>query len=195
MQCSKAAYAPFDDLNFYKDVLKFSSLNKQISDIVIDSMDKHLYYLEDLVYLAFCDDRLDIEIKNNMVLSLVKDYEDVLLNDQTTLDQLFSNETNDKLYDLLGSEVLRFINENVENWEENERFKIFLNIVNSLNVTNDTSERAVGMAKNFKDMSVNPQNNLHIHTAYTDRQTRSSFDKKTYKGPVTIQILCEIFVL
>ena len=180
MQCSKAAYAPFDDLKFYKDVLKFSSLNKQISDIVIDSMDKHLYYLEDLVFLVFCDDRLDNEIKKNMVLSLVKDYEDVLLNDQTTLDQLFSNETNDKLYDLLGSEVLRFINENVENWEENERFKIFLNIVNSLNVTNDTSEKAVGIAKDFKDMSVNPQNNLHIHTASTDRQTRSSFDKITY---------------
>jgi hypothetical protein len=190
--------APWLDLCLYKQFLKYSLVNKVISERATKAFKKHLWYLTgDCVVFAIFSCLVPVKERRSLadkVLSLMQHHEmpttvqhrygtgygkpsfpelksDTCLSDLVNEDTLYTI----KLLDL----NLSFLSEDVKNWQENEHFQNSKTIVKNLNVVNDCSERAVKLASDFLGRSKTEeryQNLLQVVEA--DRIKRPNLRKK-----------------
>ncbi|KAE9521836.1 hypothetical protein AGLY_017771 [Aphis glycines] len=76
-KASLTSCAPLQDLTFLKDLIKYQSVDKSISDISIKKMCGHLWYLSpEAAAFSFFDDDVSAETKKKMITALNTDSED-----------------------------------------------------------------------------------------------------------------------
>lgn len=111
MHCSLPERAPLDDLTFLQKVSNYPDC--KIVKPLKSSILKHSDYLVKIVFLALIDDRIDHQTKRRMVYNLQnKDPEDVILDDDQDISELFSTDVLSDLESLNFN--LDFLNNDVE---------------------------------------------------------------------------------
>lgn len=180
MQSDNSIYAPKNDLDFFKEVKTFG--DEMISNIVIDSMDSQLWYLNELVWLALFDDRIDEATKERMVHNLFeKDNDDPLLTLDTTIDELFNCDVLNSISNL--DRDFEFLQHEVSEWPELPDYQDWKALFSSLEVTNDFCERVCKLTKDYDHLKKrnNVNNSLVHHMVSSDRSKRPAATKKCYQ--------------
>ena len=180
MQSDNSIYAPKNDLDFFKAVRAFG--DETISKIVIDSMDNQLYYLNELVWLALFDDRIDEATKERMVVNLSeKENDDQLLTLDTTIDELFNRDVLSSILNL--ERDFEFLQHEVSEWPELADYQNWKALFSSLEVTNDFCERVCKLTKDYDNLKKknNVNNNLVHHMVSSDRSKRPAATKRCYE--------------
>jgi len=76
-----ATSAPYQDLNFLKDLIRYQSIDKCISEITIKKMCGHLWYLSpEAAALLFFDPDVPVDTIRKMILALKIDIEEDNIN-------------------------------------------------------------------------------------------------------------------
>ena len=153
-----AAYAPKNDFDFMKD-LEAGLSDRASAKVALNALQRHLWYLsEELVGLAFFDERISYQDKRKMVEKLDtperkglkrlerKNLSLTALHDCTT-------ERTRRVFDAIlpnGQEKsLTFLAMDPSKWEDDATYQEFKNALKGMTVVNDTAERAIALATNF----------------------------------------------
>lgn len=160
---SSAAQAPYKDFQLLKKLDSFKNIDADISQVALHKFKNHLWYLSpECVALAFFDDSVSFESKKEMVKALSREAldEDVKrasiqnLNFMRVIeggmDQFISSETNN--FFLRFKINTAFLKNDPTSWPTDNNFKTALQIVNDINVVNDTAERAVKLMQDYNPM-------------------------------------------
>jgi hypothetical protein len=150
--------APYNDLNLYKDLSRYSTINKEVSTAACKSLSGHLWYLsEKLVSLAFFDDRVASEEKLRMVEAL---RENDGVDDPPCRIQIQPSDIHAKsLHDFVtknSSELFTKLNLNTDfldshpdSWKDNLSYTTSQSTLKHLKVVNDCAERGVALISAF----------------------------------------------
>ena len=69
-----AHLAPYQDLLFFKKLILFKEINREIADAAVLKFKNHMWYLSaEASALAFFDDEIPLNVKRNMVDALKSD--------------------------------------------------------------------------------------------------------------------------
>lgn len=153
-----AAKAPNHDLHLLKSLQNYSSVNPQISKSTLHKMLGHLWYLsEELVALAFFDDEVIAEVKDDMVktMNTVVGEEEPpkrITLDPTTLQTKclpdFCTGNTKSLFQKLQL-PMDFLSVPAEQWQDDNGFKEAKAKVKAVTVTNDHAERGVALVQTY----------------------------------------------
>lgn len=151
-----AAKAPFNDLNFAKNVMNYSVFNTLISQEVTKKILNHLWYLTpEAVALAFFDETIDIREKKEMIKQLSEEEKNENKKISISLEELKSKKLSDfvnrktlQFFDRLSIPV-DFLSAEPSEWKNHPSFTIGSNIVKNLFVVNDTAERFVKLMEDY----------------------------------------------
>ncbi|XP_050521710.1 uncharacterized protein LOC126894618 [Daktulosphaira vitifoliae] len=171
-----ASNAPYQDLNFLKDLVNYQSIDKNISEVTVKKMCGHLWYLSpENTVLSLFDTNVPFDTKKKIIATL----------------KIHTDDDVPKKYLLNTIEATRILNENLEDficgksmqffkrfnidtsfliidpslWSTDEHFKIsililisiFNNLINSINVVNDIAERGVKLMEEFNTKIANDE--------------------------------------
>lgn len=165
---SNAIVAPYQDLNFIKNVYFYDDAD--VSKIVIKKFSNHLWYLsEEAVGFAFFDQNVSIEEKKKMVKALlsndgsddtpkkltIKPLE-VLSLVKKNLSNFVTKNTN--LFFERFEIDKSFLLEEPEKWNNNKAFLEGANTVSNIQVVNDTAERAVKLITEYNSILTKDEN-------------------------------------
>ena len=167
LKCQSVKTAPFLDLNLYKTILEYTSVNKDISSSALRVLNRHLWYLTpEMVVLAIFDDQVpanDLRIMADKLLSVKPEQLPSApaerfgsgfgkplfpsVEHETTLADLLSPDSwyTVKLLNL----DMTFLNESIDIWHTLDAYKDGIEKLKSINVVNDPAERAVKMTTDF----------------------------------------------
>lgn len=164
--CPNGVEAAQQDLQFIKNAIKYSKVDRAISDGVLNKMSHHLWYLsEDLIGLAFFDRNVSAEEKRKMVNNLhnkapnsadhrirVADSTDVLR--QTYGTKSLSDFVTIKTAELFDrfSIPMNFLKFEPSTWLKNSEYIDAYKICSGFHVTNDTAERGVKLMTDFNSI-------------------------------------------
>lgn len=154
IQCCSPSNAPNNDLEFMKELHRYSKVNKDISVAAIAKFQDHLWYLgPELVVLALFSDKVSTAEKRRIFEKMRK------LNDGKWIERNKKLENHNdiakkNLNDLVDSssmtvlESLRLdigfmFQNNVRVWNDMKEYKAAKKVVDSFKVVNDTAERAL----------------------------------------------------
>ncbi|XP_048504680.1 uncharacterized protein LOC125499694 [Athalia rosae] len=172
--CPLASEAPNNDLSFLKELIDYQSTDAKISEVALKKFSKHLCYLNpETVAIAFFDERISLNIKNQMVIML----KSIDTNSEKNLKRFEIKNIRD-VYDwniasFVSSRSLQFferfgintdfLNLNPSEWCQNENYQKGLLLVRSLKVVNDIAERAVKLIKEYHSiLSKDPEQQQFI---------------------------------
>lgn len=158
-QCSLSTLAPNNDLKFIQESIKYHSIDAEVSDIALNKMSNHLWYLSsETVAFAFFDASVPIEVKRKMVKALdtEKPYCKRFF---TTKEVMKSSYANKCLSEFVSSNTKKFIDRfNIEvdfletdpaTWIENEEYQESAHKCREIRVVNDTAERCVQLFSTY----------------------------------------------
>lgn len=140
-------------------------MNKIISDVVLDVISRHLWYLsEELAPLSFFDDSVPIKVKEKMISAFTKkkgrkenlkkfevQAKSVRQLAKRSIDK-FITKNSSHFFSCLGIDS-DFLKEHPSTWSHNEAYKKGLEIVKNLRVTNDHAERGVALIQKYISMT------------------------------------------
>ena len=167
INCPCVVDAPFNDLEFYQNLLKYRTVNQVISDAATKAMKNHLWYLtSEFALLALFSQKVSKETRRKLADELLrcKPENEITVHSnrygngygKPTFPQITENTELPDLVDVdswytvsLLELDMNFLSENVDCWEISESYIISLHNVNSLNFTNDPAERAVKLSADF----------------------------------------------
>lgn len=153
-QCSNAADAPYNDIQFLKELDAYKQIDPEVAAIATAAMKRHLWYLGDeLVALALFSPKVSAEDKNEMRLMLKEEYGERTHNSIRYTDDIgdiqnlrlhsFISDRSSFLLNLLQIDM-NFLSEDSHDWENIESYQAARNKVNKLiTVVNDSAERAI----------------------------------------------------
>jgi len=76
-----ASRAPYQDLNFLKDLIRYQSIDKSIFEVTIKKMCGHLWYLSpEAAALSFFDQHVPVDTKRKIIATLNMDTEEDNIN-------------------------------------------------------------------------------------------------------------------
>lgn len=162
-RCTHAAEAPQQDLNFLKDIHKYTEIDPQISAVIMKKFGTHLWYLsEETIALAFFDDTVSLENKRKMCETLqaqppksdktrvfklniplprMKDVQEWQLHE-------FITENTITFFERFGFST-NFMEKDPSEWKNDENYKEVQQTLAHLQVINDHAERAVKLFSDF----------------------------------------------
>jgi hypothetical protein len=169
LKCEQRRNAPWNDLMFYKTMLRYRIVNSTISEAAIKAFDRHLWYLTpELVVVALFSDVVPSDVLRDLAdaLCAVKPKQGVL---QEPMHRFgtgygkpkFHEEITEttKLSDLVNEDSwytikllqlnMDFLPEDIVSWKENDNFKSAKQIVKHLNFVNDSAERGVKLSTDY----------------------------------------------
>ncbi|CAG17501.1 hypothetical protein CcBV_30.5 [Bracoviriform congregatae] len=172
--CPLASEAPNNDLSFLKELIDYQSTDAKISEVALKKFSMHLWYLNpETVAMAFFDERISSNIKNQMVIML----KSIDTNSEINLKRFEIKNIRD-VYDwniasFVSSRSLQFferfgintdfLNLNPSEWCQNEDYQKGLLLVRSLKVVNDIAERAVKLIEEYHSiLSKDPERQQFI---------------------------------
>lgn len=173
-RCPIGSEAPFQDFNFIKSMLLDKDINQSLAYQIIKTFSRHLWYLEEqTVGLAFFDESIPIEIRNEMVARLDDENEDDIIQNGHRVvakpDTIQRSYLTQKFSDFFNASTLQFferfhistdfLKEPVETWNTSESYRSGFEIVKQIKVTNDTAERTVQLMTNFVGILTKDDNN------------------------------------
>lgn len=155
-QCTVAIDAAVNDLSFLEDLRAYSHYNENIANSVLNSFQNHFWYFgEELVVMSIFSDKVSIEEKNRMRLSLLSDVvpprsnNSIRLknyNDDMELPDMLT-ERSRFLFSILDIDS-RFCTKAAETWKYDPRYKKAKKLVQDLViVVNDSAESALSRAE------------------------------------------------
>jgi len=161
-----AIKAPFQDLNFIKNLLNYIAIDKDTSQIAIKKFCGHLWYLSaELCGFAFFDEAVSIDTKRKMVKALN--------NEESTSEMLSTTQriiiSPKNANELLEKEIEDFVCVKTNNlfkrfaintdflkldpstWRSNEDFQKSIVLLKKIPVINDVAERGVKLIEEYND--------------------------------------------
>lgn len=165
--CPSSVDAPYNDLNFYKQLINYSIVNVKVSQSAMKAMGRHLWYLTaEMVPLALFSVATPVDVKRALadrLLTLKPPHPVRVPADRfgmgfgkpkfptitltTSLCDLVSHDSW-YIFHILKLDS-SFLNERVDMWPESEAFILSASNVKSLNVINDCAERGVKLSEDF----------------------------------------------
>lgn len=161
-QSSNATDAPFNDLEFLKELDSYAVVDPEIAKIASTAMKRHLWYLSDeLTPLALFSSKVSAEDKNEMRAVLVHDHGERTANSLRYTDEI-RDVQNQKLHSFISDRSCYllnrleintdFLHEDSIDWENNESYRAARDKVNRLIiVVNDSAERGIQMGTKLID--------------------------------------------
>nr|CAR82250.1 hypothetical protein [Cotesia congregata] len=158
-----AALAPNQDLRFLKAVYQYKTIDKQISEAVLNKFKNHLWYLNgETAALSFFDENISFSIKRKMVKALEnnenQDFDSSKRYGIHTISEIVNLQKKDIDF-FINSDSLQFferfnIDKNflkldVETWADNNDYLEGLRIVKNLQIVNDVAERAIKLTQEY----------------------------------------------
>jgi hypothetical protein len=161
-----AVKAPNHDFEFLKQLINYKNVDSAISDIAVNKMLNHLWYLNPQnIALAFFDDEVSLEVKREMIKGMAET--ETSRNDEGVKRLLF---TKDELSILLQKSLpdfvtsstniffrtfhidTEFLNHEPDSWATNDNFNIAFHIVNKLKVVNDAAEQGIKLITEYNNI-------------------------------------------
>lgn len=157
------ANAASNDLTFWKEAGKYSSIDEDIAKTTQKALQPHLWYLSDeLIGLSLLSKKVSLENKVSILSKMsvpapprmIRGNSN-LLSDECELAD-FANSRTMLLFDKLNINN-SFLNKHPSEWEQEPEFKAAKNIVNFFKVVNDIAERGVKLFKDFNKLITNDE--------------------------------------
>lgn len=158
--------APLQDLNFIKNLLNYTTIDKDISHNATKKFCGHLWYLSaELCAFAFFDDAVPLETKRKMIHALNNDEcsSELSTNAQRLIitaknvNELLDKEIDDficvntkKLFKRFAINTI-FLNEDPLKWANNEDYNKALLVLKNIPVINDVAERGVKLIEDYNN--------------------------------------------
>ena len=186
-ECTVARFAPLNDLNMFKSFSRIDDKgrNGQIKHVCLDTFELHNFYVNGkLVALAFFDERISIEYLRQMVSSLQKDPpQNFSINPETMLIDL----VNRSYLDFFRVSELPhdFLKDDPADWRNSDSFIYCQDVICSLQVVNDTTERTISAAKQYSNILTKDNSNLTniLHSVQANISSRQKPTKSAYQTP------------
>ena len=169
LEATRGVDAPYNDLNFYKNVVQFAEDFPALSEKVLPVIQRHTWYLtQEVVIFALFSNKVDSDVKQKMaekLCSLPKpglyaQGKPVLpvLEPKTELVDLVG-ENSHFLFHLLGVDS-GWLSAEVSLWEENQDYMTMKEFVTTVKVVNDPAERGVKLCQDFLTL-LSRQSDVH----------------------------------
>ena len=152
-----AADAPANDLQLYRTLVKYKSVDHDVGDAAIKVLRRHLWYLKSpVVVFSLFSDQVSEEQKESISKKLaatprvpMSDHSptDVVLDDTSQLEDMV-DEASWRLFDAT-STGYAWLSSPPHSWSSNKDYRILEGFVRPAKVTNDVAERGLGMLKTF----------------------------------------------
>lgn len=161
-QCSNSTDAPYNDLQFLKELDAYKQFDPEIAEVACTAMKRHLWYLSDeLIVLALFSEKVSAEDKNEMRLLLNEEYEERTQNSLRYTDEIrgvqnlqlhsFISDRSSYLFNLLEIDT-NFLYEDSNDWADIGSYQAASKKVNKLiTVVNDSAERAIQLGSKLID--------------------------------------------
>lgn len=178
-QSPVARFAAVNDLNLFKNLRNYNDL--QIRDVCLKTFDSHSSYLNsDLIGMAFFDERLSSETLAKMVKNLIREPKPFKISENTQIEDLIDKSS----FNFFTKSKLPhdFFSFPPSQWSQSETYCYCNNIVRSLQVVNDTSERTVSLCKSFVNTLSKDNSDLSniLQVVEMDIQDKPKPTKHTY---------------
>ena len=152
LSASVGVDAPNNDLNFYKNLLKFRAIDHTVADAALKKFQFHLWYLtQEFVVFSLFSNKLDMAAKIRMAeklatIPLPKQYElgkpiFLYLNATTTLEDLLGEQLH-TLFHILRVDTGWLRTPPIQ-WDQNEGYIVTNEFVHRVKVVNYPVERGV----------------------------------------------------
>jgi len=160
-QAGSAISAPRNDLELIQKLVEYEMFNPALYRKALKKFLGHLWYLsEELVALAFFDDKVSVTTKRKMVEALKNEEgsEDPPKRIQLDTEMIkrkkienFVTKNTLRFFEIMGFET-NFLKKNVIMWDKDESYNKTKQIVNSMKVVNDIAERGVALMEEYNKM-------------------------------------------
>ena len=176
-QSPSASEAAYNDLMFYKTMLKYQSSSKlgNIAHNAAKAPSRHLWYLtEELIPFALCSKQLACEEKEVLARRMFQIYREnqhtVLAPQKPVLPHITEN-----------NDDVQFLFRAQSQWCKSDSYQRLERLVFNIKVTNDTAEKGIKTLEDYKDVQTtdNEQRNMILHCVESIRQKYLDFRKKT----------------
>lgn len=161
-ECSNAADAPINDLQFLKELNLYSEFDVEIATTARLTFENHLWYFRDeLIILSLFSDKVSTEEKFNMVQMLTPDHED-RTNNSLRHTTPINNIQNKQLYDFVSTRSSfllnqleidkQFLQEDPDVWGQSDSYiSAKKRISDFVVVVNDSCERGIHLGSQLID--------------------------------------------
>ena len=176
--------SPLNDLQFLMSLNRYENINKNITTVTLKKVCAHLWYLgEELCALALFDRRVSVDEKSKMVLAMQGKIVNenppkrATINVKTDVSSLHLQQfvtSNTKLFFKKLDLPTDFFNILPEQWDTNESYLIAARVANSLQVINDTAERAVALMEAYNSLHTRDEEQYQ-YLLQVVRQHRTQF--------------------
>jgi hypothetical protein len=172
LQTALTAAAPRLDLDFWRNAIKYSYVDNDISDAVVKSVHRQMFYLaEETVMFALCDDNTSFVEKKEIVEALLEsDRPQTFLpmKPMFKIDKLLGKSHDEPhlrdfvgprswlIFDLLNVDV-QWMESSPEDWINYPEYVRFCSLVNGIICVNDVAERNVKNVCDYAEYSKDPE--------------------------------------
>lgn len=187
-----AAEAAINDLNLWIKLKKYNSVDREISKLTTQVLERHLWYVSDeLVGLSIFSEQISLEEKSKIINSMLnKDYQEkrcvrgdaATLNRNVNLSQLTNKRSKYILNDLKIS--TSFFSLPPEYWSTNADYIAGKQIVLNLKVINDTAERGIKLFDEYNKVLTNNEEEKQLVLQIIEAN-RKSLTKDATKAAIT----------
>lgn len=187
-ECQIARFAPLNDLEMFKLFVQIDNRGRtgEIKRVCLDTFKLHDSYVNGkLVALAFFDERVSIETLRQMVANLNREpHPNFSIKPETMIVDLVNRNYLDffRISNLPDDFLLQF---DPADWKSSESFVFCRDIIHSLHVVNDTTERTISLCKQYSNILTKDNSNLTniIHAVEENISARSKPTKTAYQTP------------
>jgi len=161
ISCPVTCDAAVNDLQLYKQIKQYASINQAVSEAAIKKLDRHLWYIgPELILLSLFSDKPSLEEKRLIVNSLQQCGDDwsvrgYKLEETTDLNtkELHHLVTSSSMAALrsLGLDITFISGSDPSAWSSSETFRATKAIICSIKVVNDAAERSVALMSTFNE--------------------------------------------
>lgn len=160
-KCTSSINAPQHDLTFIQDSINYASVDKEVSDLVLNKISSQLWYLsEEAIGFAFFDHEVSNEVKRKMVLALKNEKRSVKrLEEKPNEMKKYKNK---HLNDFVSANTMKFferlqictdfLNVDPSQWTERADWQKGYETCKAIRVVNDVAERGVKLFTDYNNI-------------------------------------------
>ena len=188
-----ARWAGKNDLDFLEALRIYP--DRPTAALAMKALQRHLWYIsEELIGLAFFDERIEPDVKREMASNLtateaknsLKRVDGKAFTSDKSIQKYVTSNTQNFFQLVSGSRIPDFIAEDPDNWESHEEFQRARLVVNAIRAVNDTAERGIGLMKRFNSTITKDEAQKQFllkvvrhHTSLVKSKTKSEAEEKS----------------
>ena len=192
LKASTGADARMNDLQFFHDMLRYRSIDKEVADVALNKLQNHRWYLteEVVLFVLFSKNPL---ATNSMKEDIASRLLSTPVPEQFRLGKpVFRNvDQSTSLVDLIGPDShilflslgvsMHWLEKPVTEWNSHPDFNTAEAFVRTVKVVNDAAERGVKLISDFSNLiNMNPEQRAALLQAVEKHcHEYKDFDKKT----------------